>query len=83
MLNQFLYLSISIDKISMTVCGCRCIKCKSQQLDSFKFVASDGFDDMHHTCLSCDTHFSHVDGEHITHAKHATILGRYELISSK
>ena len=47
----------------MTICGCRCIKCKSQQLDSFKFVANDGFDDMHHTCLSCDTHFSHVDGE--------------------
>jgi hypothetical protein len=26
------------------------------------FIASDGFDDMHHTCLSCNTHSSHVDG---------------------
>jgi len=47
----------------MALCGCRCIKCKNQHLESFRFVASDGFDDMHHTCLSCNTHFSHVDGE--------------------
>ena len=45
------------------ICGCRCIKCKSQHLESFSFVASDGFDEMHHTCLSCDTHFNHLDGD--------------------
>ena len=45
------------------MCGCRCIKCKNQKLESFNFTADDGFDDMHHTCLSCNTHFSHVDGE--------------------
>ena len=28
-----------------------------------RFIADDGFDDMHHTCLSCNTHFSHADGE--------------------
>jgi len=44
-------------------CGCRCIKCKSQQLESFSFVAPDDFDEMHHTCLSCDTHFNHLDGD--------------------
>ncbi len=47
----------------MVTCGCRCIKCKNQNLESFEFVADDGFDDMHHTCMSCNTHFSHVDGE--------------------
>jgi hypothetical protein len=31
-------------------CGCRCIICKYQQLESFSFVAPDGFDEMHHTC---------------------------------
>ena len=50
-------------KISMATCGCRCMKCKNQQLESFRFVASDGYDDTHHTCLSCNTHFSHLDGE--------------------
>jgi len=47
----------------MAMCGCRCIKCKNQKLERFNFTADDGFDDMHHTCLSCNTHFSHVDGE--------------------
>lgn len=47
----------------MAICGCRCMKCKNQKLDSFRFIADDGFDDMHHTCLSCNAHFSHVDGE--------------------
>ena len=37
----------------MAICGCRCIKCKNQKLESFRFIADDGFDDMHHTCLSC------------------------------
>jgi len=45
------------------ICGCRCIKCKHQQLESFSFVAPDGFDEMHHTCLMCGTHFNHLDGE--------------------
>jgi hypothetical protein len=26
----------------MAICGCRCIKCKNQHLENFKFVASDG-----------------------------------------
>ena len=47
----------------MMMCGCRCIKCKSQKLESFPFVATDGFEDMHHTCLTCRTHFNHLDGE--------------------
>jgi uncharacterized CHY-type Zn-finger protein len=45
------------------ICGCRCIKCKSQQLESFSFVATDGFDEMHHACLSCGIHFNHLDGD--------------------
>jgi hypothetical protein len=44
-------------------CGCRCITCKSQKLESFAFVAPDGLEDMHHTCLTCRTHFNHLDGE--------------------
>jgi predicted Zn-ribbon and HTH transcriptional regulator len=44
-------------------CGCRCIKCKSKRLESFSFVAKDGFDDIHHTCLACGTHFDHLDGQ--------------------
>ena len=43
-------------------CGCRCIICKYQQLESFSFVAPDGFDEIHHTCLSCGIHFNHLDG---------------------
>ena len=56
------------------VCGCRCIKCKSKGLKSFSFVAADGFDEMHHTCLMCGTHFNHLDGEIILIAKHAISL---------
>jgi ribosomal protein L37E len=37
--------------------------CKSQQLESHSFVASDGYNDIHHTCRSCGTHFNHLDGE--------------------
>ena len=44
-------------------CGCRCIKCKEARLKSFRFKASDGYDDIHHTCLACGTHFNHLDGE--------------------
>ena len=43
-------------------CGCRCIICKYKQLESFSFVAPDGFDEIHHTCLSCGIHFNHLDG---------------------
>lgn len=51
----------------MITCGCRCIVCKSQQLEGFSFVAPDGYDEIHHTCKSCGTHFNHLDGE--TYAK--------------
>ncbi|NOJ29023.1 MAG: hypothetical protein DA328_02525 [Nitrososphaeraceae archaeon] len=44
-------------------CGCRCIKCKNQKLSNMSFIASDGYEDIHHTCLSCNTHFNHMDGE--------------------
>ena len=44
-------------------CSCRCIKCKSQNLDYFEFKASDGFDEVHHTCRACKTHFNHLDGD--------------------
>jgi uncharacterized CHY-type Zn-finger protein len=57
-----LYIS-SVREYSLMICGCRCIKCKHQQLESFSFVAADGFDEMHHTCLMCGTHFNHLDGE--------------------
>ena len=45
------------------ICSCRCIRCKDTNLISFSYTASDGFNDMHHTCLSCGTHFNHLDGE--------------------
>src|SRR5215212_10433217 len=44
-------------------CGCRCIECKGQQLKSYHFVGQDGYDDIHHTCKLCGTHFNHLDGE--------------------
>jgi hypothetical protein len=44
-------------------CSCRCIKCKSQNLDYFEFISSDGFDEVHHTCRMCKTHFNHLDGD--------------------
>ena len=46
-------------------CGCRCMKCKGQDLESFKVgeTGPDGYYDMHHTCLSCGAHFDHLDGE--------------------
>jgi hypothetical protein len=47
----------------MIACGCRCISCKGTDLKSNSFVASDGYDDIHHTCRSCGTHFDHLDGQ--------------------
>lgn len=44
-------------------CSCRCIKCKSMDLEYFAFKADDGFDEIHHTCRSCKTHFNHLDGD--------------------
>lgn len=49
--------------MAVITCGCRCISCKSMELDSKSFVAPDGYDDIHHTCRSCGTHFDHLDGE--------------------
>ncbi len=46
----------------MITCGCRCIGCKSRELDSNSFAASDGYQDIHHTCRSCGIHFDHLDG---------------------
>jgi hypothetical protein len=57
-----LYISSDRENILM-ISGCRCIKCKSKSLKSFPFATADGFDDMHHTCLMCGTHFNHLDGE--------------------
>lgn len=51
----------------MMECNCRCIKCKSNNLTSNDFTANDGYNDTHHTCLSCDTHFDHLDGEQFEH----------------
>lgn len=44
-------------------CGCRCIKCKSPDLLSNRFMAEDKYEDIHHTCRICNTHFNHMDGE--------------------
>ena len=48
----------------MIDCGCRCIACKSTNLDSRRVgdVEPDGYYDMHHTCLDCGTHFDHLEG---------------------
>ncbi|HKX82445.1 MAG TPA: hypothetical protein VJL54_09340 [Nitrososphaera sp.] len=50
----------------MITCGCRCISCKSTELESNAFEAADGYQDIHHTCRSCGTHFNHLDGETFT-----------------
>ena len=47
----------------MKKCGCRCIKCKNAIFNSNSFVSNDGFEDTHHTCDTCGTHFNHLDGE--------------------
>ena len=35
-------------------------------LISNDFIAEDGYEDSHHTCNSCGTHFNHLDGEQFT-----------------
>ncbi|RNJ76881.1 MAG: hypothetical protein EB829_05825 [Nitrosopumilus sp. H8] len=46
-------------------CGCRCINCKSADLESHRTgrTEEDGYFDMHHTCNDCNTHFDHLEGE--------------------
>lgn len=48
------------------LCSCRCMSCKSQNLDSHSFIAQDGYRDIHHTCKECGIHFDHLDGERFT-----------------
>jgi len=45
-------------------CGCHCIKCGSTKLDSKRvwIIEKDGYFDMHHTCIDCNTHFDHLEG---------------------
>lgn len=45
------------------ICSCKCMNCKSTELKSNEFIASDGYNDIHHTCLDCNLHFNHLDGE--------------------
>jgi transposase-like protein len=58
-------------------CNCRCINCKSPSLTSNDFVASDGYEDSHHTCKVCGVHFNHLDGEQF---KHCDICAHYPSI---
>lgn len=44
-------------------CNCRCMSCKSPDLDNSEFIAPDGFNEVHHTCKDCGTHFNHLDGD--------------------
>jgi hypothetical protein len=46
-------------------CGCHCIKCNSIKLSSKRTgeIEKDGYYDMHHTCLICNTHFDHLEGD--------------------
>ena len=50
-------------------CNCRCINCKSPDLTSKDFISNDGYEDSHHTCQSCRTHFNHLDGEQYTNCE--------------
>ncbi len=45
-------------------CGCHCIKCRSTKLNSKQvgIIEKDGYCDMHHTCIDCNTHFDHLEG---------------------
>ena len=45
-------------------CGCHCIKCGSTKLNSKRvgIIEKDGYFDMHHTCIDCNTHFDHLEG---------------------
>jgi hypothetical protein len=36
---------------------------------------------MHHTCISCNTHFSYVDGEISLHAKDAIIFSPNQVVT--
>ncbi len=45
------------------ICSCRCMNCKSSAMESKKFIAEDGYEDIHHTCATCGIHFNHLDGE--------------------
>ncbi len=46
-------------------CGCHCIKCKSTELESKRIgeIQKDGYFDMHHTCIKCNAHFDHLEGD--------------------
>lgn len=56
-------------------CGCHCIVCKNQFLDSKKSgKTEDGYFDMHHTCKKCKTHFNHLDGRIISNCKICNFL---------
>ena len=45
-------------------CRCHCIKCGSTKLNSKQvgMIEKDGYFDMHHTCIDCNTHFDHLEG---------------------
>ncbi len=45
-------------------CGCHCIKCGGTKLNSKRvgIIEKDGYFDMHHTCIDCNTHFDHLEG---------------------
>ncbi len=47
-----------------TGCGCRCIRCKSGDLESMQVGKreDDGYFEMHHTCRGCNAHFDHLEG---------------------
>jgi predicted Zn-ribbon and HTH transcriptional regulator len=44
-------------------CGCRCVHCKSNDLESFTVPLENDDFDIHHTCRGCGIHFNHLDGE--------------------
>ena len=50
-------------------CSCRCMKCKSINLEYFAFKASDGYEEVHHTSRSCKTHFNQLDGDTYDHCE--------------
>lgn len=56
------FYNLKIKDLSME-CNCRCINCKGSNLNSNDFKADDGYVDSHHTCMTCGTHFNHLDGE--------------------
>ena len=58
-------------------CNYRCINCKSPSLISNDFVATDGFEDSHHTCKTCGVHFNHLDGEQFKHCDICQYHGQY------